>query len=169
MLVYIEDLSQEDIFVLNAKLVKNTSKDENKSLNNFYICLESENILSLILETRLEYLASMYEEQVRHYLRRLGNILNQGVFVQGAGYLEESLIEIIQNLKIKENNLEEIVYFELAKEILSSSLNDFKCILVNSSNYNKNIYDDFKSKLEAWKTAFYLGNIFLNTDLSILS
>lgn len=173
-LIYIESFNKDNIFQVEVSLLKNLSKSEFKNLKNNYIQLKCPNnvsspIFTIIIETRLPYAKAMYEECLKHCLKRLLNVLIDGVYLKGAGFIEKFLSEKIVELKMPGNaNDHESIYFDLAKEILSVTFKDIYLMIVNNQNFACDVIDDYTSKLEAWKMANAINNIYLNSDLSVL-
>ena len=108
-----------------------------------------------------------------HCLRRLINILNAGFYLEGSGDVEKYLYNEINGMGYpftdELRKSDDLLYFQMAKQILSDSFNDFYFMIACnlSSSESSTAVDDFVSKCEAWRVGLFVNNIFLNSNLSI--
>ncbi len=119
----------------------------------------------------------MYKEDILHCLKRVDNILQSQVYLSGNGEVENLLAENITNVIYNnELNEDDTIYFDLVKEAYSLAFRDFAYLIKNNDMVvGNNIYeitsktfDDFQSKIEAWRMACKINMFFLNCDMSII-
>lgn len=170
-LVYLEDFDDRYIFKLKLEKYNSCLHTEYvKIINPFK---EKNKFFSVLIEIRFKSSLSMNLEILNHNFKRFENVINDGFCLKGSGFVENFLIEKILNFDLKnelyqQNNRDpeqELEYFNLAKETLAVCFRDY-CSLIKSNESTK-IYDDYTSKMEAWKIAYFINDIFLNSDLSI--
>ncbi|CAF0799509.1 unnamed protein product [Brachionus calyciflorus] len=163
-LTYIEDFDEEKLLSVEISFLEKESKFDEKCLSGNYIKISNsdcDRLISIIIESRLKINETIILESLKHNLKRLENVLKNGYYVKGGGFIEEFLGNNIKYLKGINGDL----YLEYAKEILENSFNVL-CNLFKSNQSDNMIYfDDFKSKSKAWQTALWINNIYLNTDL----
>ena len=116
-------------------------------------------------------------EYLHHCLKRLSNILTNSNFLNGTcAQVEQYLSDQIRSIPCSDilnsdRTDENLIYCELAKEIVSSAFGDFHLMVSANANDSLNtktsFFDDFQSKCEAWRFSFYVCCIFLDSDLSI--
>lgn len=170
-LVYLNDLTADYIF--KCKIDKLTSSD---FFSLKYIVVKPvENIdnqtISLLFKSRLECLTKMYEDDLEHCVKRIENVINNRVFIEGSAKAEEFLSTSImcQKLKLKDfidtgdNDID--IYYELVKSALYNGFMDFvKLVNHQKQDETRIYYDDFSEKTRVWDTAVRTVCLLLNTD-----
>lgn len=134
-----------------------------------------------MIETRLKNSCSMYSEYLRHCLKRMHNIFESGQYLNGNGKIEEFLAEnIMEKLVFKSEsqcdvNQDDEIYFSLAKEAFSMAFRDMKTYISRNDLSNEDLvfkqeltFDDFQSKIEAWRLACMINRYFLISDMAII-
>ncbi len=114
----------------------------------------------------------MYKEDLKHCLKRVHNILASGFYLNGNGEIENYIAEnIMQGISKKHEEEDDDIYHNLIKEALSKAFRDYNLLIskndLSKSNYSLDTartYDDFQSKVEAWKFALMMNKFFFNCD-----
>lgn len=171
-LLYVEDFDETNLLKIKVELIKST-----RLVNNYLKLMnpqsDSSEKFTVLVETRFKVIMSMLKEFIIHNFKRLENVLSDGFYLKGAGFIELNLSEKIIRLTLEEmtNSLnlierdeDDISCFYLAKETLA---NTFRDLYVTVRATNEDVFDDYKSKTEAWILGISMNNIFLNSDLSI--
>lgn len=172
ILIYIEDFNDnyvykckyEKVNYKNYILIQNMSKNES---NNYVISILFRNYF-------LKNHIKSFIEELKHYLKRFESILNEKIYLisENANF-ELELANVIMNInELKDNNPDgdddDKINFNLAKEILYEFLINYKNLIDNNTLSLKNhVYDDLKSKIEAYKLAIYINNLYSNINLSV--
>lgn len=120
----------------------------------------------------------MYKEDILHCLRRVSNTIQSQVYLNGNGEVEAFLAENIMTRLVRTDLSEDdTVYFCVVKEAFSLAFRDLAYFIRSNdqsieSNLsqiaNSKTFDDFQSKVEAWRTTCLINKFFLNCDMSII-
>lgn len=130
------------------------------------------------METHLKKSSEMHKEFLQHCLKRIHNILNSGTYLNGNGEIETFLVQNINtDIRTASNDIEseEYIYHQMVKEAFTITFKHMSLIISRNDLSSDNgffgttrTYDDFQSKIEAWKTACFINEFFLNSDFSII-
>lgn len=152
---YIEDIDQRNVFKVNLK------PTEYKS--HFKLIDNNSEHFTVLIEAKLPLANRMLKENIDHNLKRLENVFRDGFYLKGAGFIDSYLSEKILDLKA-DNSLTDSWLLDLAKQTLSNTFRDMSFLI---RSRDEEIFDDYKSKVEAWKIGLFINYIFYNSDFSI--
>jgi hypothetical protein len=164
-LVYLNDLTDEYVIKLKTQLY-----DEK------YLRIHNESLLCVHLKINSFYKtqAKLLQNDLQRCLKRVDNVLKSEIFLNGCGYIEDHFASLIPKLNLNEFEATSITGeqtdFDVAKEVLTHSFRDFLNILkanAISDDDGGAVYDDISSKIQAYKTALYIIELFMSSDVSI--
>lgn len=157
--IYIEDVDQRNLFKVSLK--------PTKYKRHFKIIDNNSEYFTVFVDTKLPLTNRMLKENIDHNLKRLENVIRDGFYLKGAGFIDSYLSEKISDLKV-DNNLTDSWLFDLAKQTLSNTFRDMNFLIRSrDGSRDEEIFDDYKSKVEAWKIGLFINYIFYNSDFSI--
>ena len=179
-LVYIDDFELgKHVLKINSRLL---NIHNNCGLTNNYLLIEcgpSYFLFSIMIEAKLQSTFEMYKEALLHIIKRIENILKYKTFIRGniEHYLCSKIIEAELDIeksvlgcedKDSADKEEAKIYISLAKIILSNAFRDMELMrkknFADQSNDELINFDDYYSKIEAWRLACSLNIFFLQTD-----
>lgn len=153
---YIEDIVERNLFKVNLK--------PTKYKRHFKIIDNNSEHFTVLIETKLPLANRMLKENIDHNLKRLENVIRDGFYLKGAGFIDYCLSERILDLKADNNLADDSWLFDLAKQTLTNTFRDMNFLI---RSRDEEIFDDYKSKIEAWKIGLFINYIFYNSDFSI--
>jgi hypothetical protein len=156
-IVYINNLvKEENIFISKFKQI-----DDYLIFDNF-----NTDLFTVIIESNL--IGGLLKENLKHCLKRTQNILKSNIFLNGNGNTEKYLYnELNTQISRYDLNDHKLIYFNIVKDVFMKTFRDFSFLVANNDALSMNTYDDFSSKIEAWKIACLINKFFLNTDFSL--
>ncbi len=156
-IVYINNLvKEENIFISKFKQI-----DDYLIFDNF-----NTDLFTVIIESNL--IGGLLKENLKHCLKRTQNILKSNIYLNGNGNTEKYLYnELNTQISRYDLNDHKLIYFNIVKDVFMKTFRDFSFLVANNDALSMNTYDDFSSKIEAWKIACLINKFFLNTDFSL--
>ena len=159
---FLEDISEENIFQI----------EEFRLIHNNYLNIKN-SCTTILIETRIKSTLNLFQEYLKHCIKRVHNILSNSKYLLGNGQLEHYLYEELNKPNkaidlLTTDNKDSMIYYNIVREAFKNTFRDMNLIIrKNTPEISDCTYDDFKSKTEAWKTACLINKFFLNTNLAI--